>query len=163
MIRPAEFRDAAAIAQIYNHYITNTVVTFEETLVDAAEFKQRIAEIGAAALPYLVAETSDGIAGYAYASLWNGRCAYKHSAEITVYLSHHCVRQGHGSALYERLFNELRQRDYHAVIAGISLPNEGSVALHERFGMEKVAHFKEVGFKFGEWVDVGYWQVILDS
>lgn len=163
MIRLAEKRDTAAIAEIYNYYINHTVVTFEETCIDAEEVEQRIAETEAAALPYLVAETADGIAGYAYASSWNGRCAYKHSVEITVYLSQKHSRKGYGTALYNRLFEELRQRNYHVIIAGISLPNPGSIALHERFGMEKVAHFSEVGFKFDEWIDVGYWQGMLDT
>lgn len=162
MIRFAKPSDAHAIADIYNHYIANTVVSFEEDQIDTLEAEKRIAETKDLDLPYLVAETANGIAGYAYASKWNGRCAYKYTAEITVYLSLDATRQGLGTALYEKLFEALRQRKYHGVIAGISLPNPGSVALHEQFGMDKVAHFKEVGFKFDRWVDVGYWQGMLN-
>ena len=161
MIRVATASDASAIANIYNHYILNTVVSLEEKQIDALNIEGRMAEIEAIDLPYLIAETENGIVGYAYASKWNGRCAYKHTSEITIYLAHEAIGQGLGTALYKQLFDELRQRNYHAVIAGISLPNAGSVSLHEKFGMEKVAHFKEVGFKFGEWVDVGYWQGML--
>lgn len=163
MIRFAREDDTAAIAHIYNHYIKNTIVTFEEQELSAQDIQERISETNTAGLPYLVAETADGIAGYAYASRWNGRCAYKHSVEVTVYLAQEFARKGFGTTLYNQLFEELRERKFHVVIAGISLPNPASIALHERFGMEKVAHFKEVGFKFEEWVDVGYWQGILDQ
>jgi phosphinothricin acetyltransferase len=138
-------------------------VTFEEQTVTADEITGRIQETKAGQLPYIVAESDGEIVGYAYASKWKGRCAYKFSAEVTVYLSPDATTQGHGTRLYEVLFAELRQRSYHIAIAGIALPNPVSVALHERFGMEKVAHFNEVGFKFGHWVDVGYWQVKLDT
>jgi len=163
MIRPARSSDSQRIADIYNYYITNSAVTFEEQTVTAAEIVSRIQETKSGQLPYIVAESDGEIVGYAYASKWKGRCAYKFSVEVTVYLSPDATAQGHGSRLYEVLFAELRQRSYHIAIAGIALPNPVSVALHERFGMEKVAHFKEVGFKFGHWVDVGYWQVKLDT
>jgi len=163
MIRQAENSDSQRIADIYNHYITSSVVTFEEQTVTAGEITGRIQETKAGQLPYIVAESDGEIVGYAYASKWKGRCAYKFSAEVTVYLSPDATAQGHGTRLYEVLFSELRKRSYHIAIAGIALPNPVSVALHERFGMEKVAHFKEVGFKFGRWVDVGYWQVKLDT
>jgi len=163
VIRQATGSDSQRIADIYNHYITSSVVTFEEQTVTAADIAGRIEETKAGQLPYLVAESDGEIVGYAYASKWKGRCAYKFSVEVTVYLAPDATARGHGSRLYEVLFAELRQRSYHVAIAGIALPNPVSVALHERFGMEKVAHFKEVGFKFGHWVDVGYWQVKLDS
>jgi phosphinothricin acetyltransferase len=78
-----------------------------------------------------------------------------------VYLHPASVGKGIGSRLYDALLTELRGRQIHTVIGGIALPNKASVALHERFGFEKIAHFKEVGRKFGEWIDVGYWQLIL--
>jgi len=96
-----------------------------------------------------------------YASKWHGRSAYRFSTEITVYLAPAHVGRGIGSQLYARLFPILRDRGIHAVIGGIALPNEASVALHEKFGLEKVAHFKEVGYKFDRWIDVGSWQGIL--
>jgi L-amino acid N-acyltransferase YncA len=159
VIRPANDSDSKAIAEIYNHFIENTVVTFEEETVSAREISSRIEETQSADLPYLIAESAGEIIGYAYASKWKGRCSYRFSVEITVYLAVEAAGQGHGSRLYKALFSELRERQYHVAIAGITLPNPASVALHERFGMEKVAHFSEIGFKFGNWVDVGYWQV----
>lgn len=164
MIRAAVAADAARIVSVYNYYIANTVVTFEEQSLGSDEMAGRILEVQAAGLPWLVAEDASGdIPGYAYASRWNGRCAYRFAVEITVYLAPGATSRGLGSQLYEALFAELRARSMHVVIGGIALPNETSVALHEKFGMEKVAHFSEVGFKFDRWVDVGYWQGILDG
>lgn len=160
-VRDAGVADAAAIAGIYNHYVVETVVTFEETAVEAAEMARRVADVQGANLPWLVATMGERVAGYAYASLWRARSAYRFSAEITVYVDHAMGRHGIGSALYAELFERLKARGAHAVMGGITLPNEASVALHERFGMTKVAHFAEVGFKFGEWRDVGYWQRVL--
>ena len=161
MIRGVKNSDAQSIASIYNHYIINSTATFEEHELDAAEIVSRIAETKSAELPYIVSEINDELIGYAYASKWKGRCAYRFSVEVTVYLAPTAVGEGHGRRLYERLFSELRQRAYHIAIGGITLPNPGSVALHESFGMKKVAHFEEVGYKFGQWVDVGYWQGTL--
>ena len=161
-IRPATAADADAIAGIYNHYVANTVVTFEEESVSGDEMRARIAEVDAAALPWLVADAG-GIAGFAYASKWKGRCAYRYSVEITVYLSPSATGQGWGTTLYRALFAELRARSIHTVLGGIALPNPASIALHEKFGLSKAAHFREVGYKFDRWVDVGYWQGTLDG
>lgn len=153
--------DAAAIATIYNHYVRNTVITFETDAVAPAEMAERIQEVTGADLPWLVWEQDARIVGYAYASKWKGRCAYRFSVESTVYVDHEYTQQGIGSQLYETLLAQLRAVGLHVVIGGIALPNAGSVALHEHFGFEQVAHFKEVGFKFDRWIDVGYWQVAL--
>ena len=163
MIRPAKEADCSGLATIYNHYIANTVVTFEEDAVDAQAFQLRLAETAEAGLPWLVADVGGKIAGYAYASKWKGRCAYRFSVEVTVYLSPDFTGQGLGSDLYTALFAALGERSFHAVMGGISLPNAASIALHEKFGMKKVAHFEEVGYKFGRWIDVGYWQGKLSN
>jgi len=160
-IRDASAADAGAIAGIYNHYVTDTVVTFEEDPVDAAEIARRVEEIRSASLPWLVAETAGQVVGYAYATKWRARIAYRFSTEITVYLAPGLSGRGLGSRLYDALFPLLQARGIHAVIGGIALPNEASVALHEKFGLRKVAHFEEVGFKFNRWVDVGFWQRTL--
>ena len=160
-IRAAAAEDGAALARIYNHYIASTVVTFEELAVSAAEMGARVAEISAAKLPWLVAQSPAGVSGFAYASRWKGRCAYRRSLESTIYLEPAAIGQGLGTALYSTLLARLEELGCHAVIGGIALPNQGSVALHEKLGMRKVAHFTEVGFKFGRWVDVGYWQRVF--
>ena len=161
LIRRATPADADACAQIYDHYVLHTVVTFEEAAVSGAEMAGRMAEIEAAGLPWLVAEQGGEVVGFAYASKWKGRCAYRFSAETTVYLAQSQVRRGLGTLLYEELLAILRDTGVHAAMGGIALPNDGSVALHERLGFVKVAHFREVGFKFGRWIDVGYWQRLL--
>lgn len=161
MIRTAQPSDAESIARIYNHYVLNTVITFEEAPVTAAEMATRLADVHSSSLPWLVVEENGNVAGYAYATKWKGRSAYRYSVECTVYLALECIGRGYGSRLYEVLFAELRNSGLHAVIAGITLPNVASVALHEKFGMSKVAHFQEVGFKFGRWLDVGYWECLL--
>ena len=160
-LRNATPDDGAAVAAIYNHYIHHTVVTFETEPVEAGVMGQRIAEYLEDGLPYLVAERDRQLAGFAYASKWKGRCAYRYSVESTVYLDPECTGGGIGTLLYRALIDEIRELNMHVVIGGISLPNEASVALHEKLGFEKVGQFGEVGFKFDRWVDVGYWQLTL--
>jgi L-amino acid N-acyltransferase YncA len=161
VIRDAAAADAAAIARIYNHYVLHSIATFEEEAVPADEIVKRLEEVRESQLPWIVAEREGSVVGYAYASKWKGRCAYRYSTEVTVYLAHDQGGRGIGSDLYGRLFPMLEERKLHAAMGGISLPNPASVALHEKFGMEKVAHFKEVGYKFDRWIDVGYWARIL--
>jgi phosphinothricin acetyltransferase len=161
MIRSATRGDAAGICAIYNRYVLETWITFEETPVSAEEMQERIAET-TASLPWLVWEREDGrVLGYSYASRWKGRCAYRFSAESTVYVAPEATGQRIGSQLYEALLSELRVLKIHTAIGGIALPNEASVALHERLGFAKIAQFREVGWKFGRWIDVGYWQRVL--
>ncbi|HXC59636.1 MAG TPA: arsinothricin resistance N-acetyltransferase ArsN1 family B [Steroidobacteraceae bacterium] len=161
MIRPAKSEDAAQICDIYNHYVRETVVTFEESPVSANEMAQRIADI-TTGLPWLVWEEDAVVLGYAYAGPWRVRAAYRHSVEASVYLRADATGRGIGSSLYRGLIEDLRRRDIHAVIGGAALPNPRSVALHEKLGFEKVAQFQQVGFKFGRWVDVAYWELVLD-
>ncbi len=137
------------------------MVTFEEEPVAAAEMARRLEEVRSASLPWLVAEAGNQTQGYAYATQWKPRSGYRFSAEITVYLTPDHAGRGIGSKLYGRLFPMLQARRIHAVMGGIALPNGASVALHEKFGMRKVAHFEAVGFKFDRWIDVGYWQRTL--
>jgi len=160
-LRAATTDDAAAIAAIYNHYVAETVVTFEEVPVAAAEIAGRIESVQAAGFPWLVAEEAGRVVGYAYATKWRERSAYRFSAEVTVYLAPTDTGRGLGSQLYAELFPMLEACGLHALMGGITLPNEASVALHEKFGMRKVAHFDEVGFKFDRWLAVGYWQRTL--
>jgi len=162
MIREVQAQDASSISTIYNYYIENTVITFEEEVIAASEILKRITKITDDDLPWFVAEDELGnILGYAYAAKWRDRFSYRFSVEVTVYLSPEHISKGLGTKLYQVLLDELKRKKIHSAIGGITLPNEGSVALHEKFGMAKVAHFKEVGLKFDRWLDVGYWQVIL--
>lgn len=158
MIRPATPADAAAIAAIYNHYVTNTTVTFEEDPVPPAEIARRIDNVASQALPWLVAEVEGAVAGYAYATRWHHRHGYRFSVEVTIYLGPAWAGRGLGTSLYQQLFPLLEQCGTRVVMGVIALPNVASIALHERFGLEKVGHFRGIGIKFGEWIDVGYWQ-----
>jgi L-amino acid N-acyltransferase YncA len=160
-VRSAAAADAAAIARIYNHYIQNTVITFEEEPVSAAVMASRLTDVQGMSLPWLVAELESVIVGYAYATKWKVRSAYRHSVETTIYLEQGCERRGIGTALYSGLLSALRERGMHVAIGGAALPNEASVALHEKLGFEHVATFRQVGFKHGKWVDVAYWQLVL--
>ena len=158
MIRTATVQDAEAISLIYNHYIANTVITFEEKLVTSDDIASRIKATQAAGLPWLVAEDNNKVLGYAYASPWKSRSAYQFSVETSVYLAPDASKKGWGSQLYQALFIQLKGAKVRTVIGGIALPNPASIALHEKLGMQKSAHFSEVGYKFNQWVDVGYWQ-----
>ena len=158
-IRNAKSTDSEKIADIYNYYVENTHHSFEIEPVTAAEIQARISAI-IETYPYLIAEENGEVIAYAFASCYKPRSAYKKSVEVSVYVKNDLKQKKIGTKLYARLFDELSKMDVHAVIAGISLPNEASVKLHERFGMEKVAHFREVGFKLGRWIDVGYWELI---
>ena len=160
-LRPASAADAASICAIYNPYVVTTAITFEEETVTLQDMAQRIADVGAANLPWLVLEVDGKVAGYAYATKWRARSAYRYSVESTVYLDRAFAGQGLGRFLYGALLDELRKRELHVVIGGIALPNERSVGLHEKLGFLKVAHFTEVGMKFGRWIDVGYWELRL--
>jgi L-amino acid N-acyltransferase YncA len=160
-IRPVTDGDADAMAAIYNHFVAETIVTFEETPIPGEEMRRRMTGVQDAGLPWLVAEHAGRVLGYAYASKWKERIGYRFSVESTVYLAPDAAGLGAGSGLYAALFDALTARGVHAVMGGIALPNDASVALHEKFGMTKVAHFAEVGFKFGRWIDVGYWQRVL--
>jgi L-amino acid N-acyltransferase YncA len=163
IIRPANGADAERICAIYNHYIAATTISFEEQAVTAADMAQRIADVNAAKLPWLVMLDGDTLIGYAYATKWRVRAAYRFAVETSVYLDPQHAGKGAGTSLYEALLAELRQRELHLAIGGIAQPNEASVRLHERLGFKKVAHFEEVGLKFGRWIDVGYWQLKLSD
>lgn len=161
MIRTASPDDAGQIASIYNHYIEHTVVTFEEEPLESEDMRKRI-EPGLASYPWLVAERDGQVAGYAYATRWKPRSAYRNTVETSVYISPGHFRQGLGEALYRDLLGRLREQGFHCALGGIALPNEASVSLHEKLGFRKVGELEQVGWKFGRWVNVGYWQLRLD-
>jgi|UniRef100_UPI00404B188A L-amino acid N-acyltransferase YncA len=162
VIRPCQSSDAAAICAIYNHYIAETVITFEESPVEVADMAARIVEI-TAKLPWLVSVTDGLVTGYAYAGPWKGRCAYRYTVESTVYLAPTATGRGLGTQLYQALIDAVQTLGQHSVIGGVALPNPASVALHEKLGFRKVAHFEQVGWKFNRWIDVGYWERILSA
>ncbi len=157
MIRNAAAADARAICEIYNYYIEHTRISFEEEPVSDEVMENRIAGVQKS-LPWLVWEEDGEIRGYAYATPWRVRSAYRFSVESTVYISKEFRGGGIGRKLYTALLEELEQRKIHKVIAGITQPNRASTGLHEALGFVKCALFTEVGYKMGEWADVGYWE-----
>jgi L-amino acid N-acyltransferase YncA len=163
MTRQVKISDADAICRIYNMYITDTRITFEETPLQVDEMANRIKDI-TQNYPWLVYEENGKVIGYTYASKWKERSAYRHSVEIAIYLDSDYVGKGIGTLLIRELLSALKalkDKSIHGVIYGVALPNQASIALCEKFGFKKVAHLKEVGYKLGEWVDVGYWELLL--
>ncbi|MBJ6723721.1 arsinothricin resistance N-acetyltransferase ArsN1 family B [Geomesophilobacter sediminis] len=160
MIRDAVPEDAAAICRIYNPYIEQTVITFETEPLSVEKMAARI-ESYRAHYPWLVAEENGAVVGYAYAAKWRERRAYRFAVESSVYIDQSAQGRGLGVLLYQELFVRLAAMKIHAVLACISLPNPASIALHEKLGFAKAAHFTEVGWKFDRWIDVGYWQKLL--
>jgi phosphinothricin acetyltransferase len=160
LIRSVTPEDVVSICDIYNHYIENSAISFEYQAVSIDEMRKRIFNVSTE-YPWLVYEVDEKIVAYAYASLWKSRRAYKHTLETTVYASNDSLAKGAGSALYQRLFELLGNNEVHVLMAVIALPNEASVAFHEKMGYAKAGHFKEVGNKFDTWIDVGYWQKML--
>lgn len=160
MIRKVIPEDASDIASIYNYYVSETSITFETEQVSVSEMTQRILDISGQ-FPYLIYEEAGRILGYAYASSWKKRNAYRHTVESTIYLDPATHGRGVGSLLMEALLDELKRSPIHAVIACISLPNPSSIKLHEKLGFRQVSCFKEVGFKFNRWIDVGDWERLL--
>ena len=161
--REATPADAAAVAAIYNVHVRGTIATFELDDVDAGEMGRRIADVQARGLPWLVAEERGRILGYAYAGPWKPRAAYARTVETSIYLDAAACGRGLGKRLYADLLERLRTRGMHVAIGGVSLPNAVSVALHEALGFAYVGSFREVGFKLGRWIDVGYWQLRLQD
>lgn len=160
MIRKVDLRDADQIADIYNHYVRNTIITFEEAELSSETMERRITTV-TQKYPWLVFEENGEILGYAYASEWRSRSAYRFTAETAIYLKPNISAKGIGTRLYQQLLQQLKNDGFHVLMGVISLPNEASIKLHEKLGFTKVAHFPEVGYKFNKWVDVGYWQLTL--
>lgn len=160
-IRLATADDLPAILEISNQYARTTPANFAVE-PEPIEQWQRDFDTTHQKYPWLAASNENGeVIGFAKASPWKGRCAYAYSAEVTVYLRFDARGRGVGRALYEQLFAILRGQGYRTLLAGITLPNEPSVKLHESLGMKRVAVLERVGWKFDRWHDVGYWEAQL--
>ena len=161
-IRPVEEKDIQQICDIYNWYVRESVITFdleEKKVEDLSRELQLISQD----FPVLAVVQDDVVMGYAYANRWKARRAYDRTVESSIYMQPDYTSKGLGYHLYLNLINQLKKKGIHSIIAGISLPNVTSVRLHEKMGFHKVAHFREIGYKFGKWVDVGHWELILPS
>jgi phosphinothricin acetyltransferase len=157
-LRAASPGDAAAVAAIYAPYVTDSTVTFETEPPTAQEMRGRM-EAVAGRFPWLVAEEADGsLAGYAYACPFRARAAYRFAVETTVYLRPEASGRGLGARLYGPLLTALERQGFTQAIAAVALPNDASVALHERLGFGHAGTYAQVGYKLGRWLDVGLWQ-----
>jgi len=161
MIRPVEISDASRITEIYNYYIEHTIITFEEEIVTIGEMRQRIENIRKKNYPYMVYEEKGTLTAFAYLHTWRSRSAYNQTLETSVYVDTHCIGRGQGSVLYKELIEKARAANIHSLIGGISLPNEISRKLHEKFGFQWIGIFREAGLKFNRWIDVEFWQLML--
>lgn len=156
MVRLAIESDLAAINDIENWAIANTFAHFGVEPMPHQETQSAFAE-KSDRYPWFVKVVDDHVVAFARASPWKSRAAYQWTTEVGIYVHPDCQGQGIGAELYADLFAELTKHEFHTVLAGITLPNDASVRLHEKFGMVRCATFPENGFKFGEWRDVGYW------
>ncbi len=162
IIRKVELRDAAALARIYNYYVLNTTISFETEALSVEQMERRIALI-AAECPYLVAEKDGQLLGYCYVHPWKDRAAYSLTAETTVYLNRSYTGAGLGTLLMRRLIEACREAGYAVLIACITGDNAESCVFHEKLGFERVSHFHRVGRKFGQWLDVVDYELILND
>lgn len=162
MVRTATINDIPQILQIYNYYIKETIITFEMEQLDAIEMTSRFNEISGKYEWIVWQDENNNILGYAYYNSFRPRAAYQYSVESTVYLRHDSRAKGIGKQLYQELLKRFDKSIYRVILGTISLPNEPSVRLHELYGFKKVGHLESVGFKFGQWIDVGYWQLTKD-
>ncbi len=160
ILRVATPEDAAAMLAIYRPFVEDTAISFETVCPSAKEFAERIAKIRAG-WQWLLAERDGQCLGYVYGTQHRERAAYKWSTEVSVYVRPDQHRQGIGRALYKQLFEDLAAKGYCQAFAGITLPNEGSVALHRHVGFEPIGVFRNVGRKFGRWHDVTWLQRTL--
>lgn len=157
-IRPVKLSDAKAIQSIYAPYVEKTAITFEYEVPSVQEFENRINKT-LENYPYLVAEENGQVLGYAYASTYYARTAYNWTTELSIYLHEDARGRGLGSQLYK----ELKKRGFLRFLACIAVPNEASIAMHEKRGYVQVAHFPKVGYKFEKWHDIVWMQKTLDG
>ena len=157
MLRAATSADAAAIADIYAPYVTGSVISFENEPPDTLTMAERI-RAGGDLYPWIVAEANGEVAGYAYASAFRPRHAYRYAVETTVYLAPHVQGQGLGRRIYAALLATLTAQGFAQAIGAITLPNDASVKLHESLDFQPAGIYRRVGYKMGAWHDGGLWQ-----
>ena len=158
-VRRAERRDLARITEIYNHYVEHTPITFDVEPYAEAEREPWLAQFGPRGRHQLfVAERAGRVIGYAGSLPFRAKAAYDTSVETTIYVAPDERARGVGPRMYEALFAALRSEDVHRLLAGITLPNDASVRLHERLGWQRVGVYSEVGRKLGRYWDVGWWE-----
>ncbi len=162
MIRMAAINDAEQILGIYAPYVENTTISFEDEVPTIGEMERRIRHV-LENNAWIIMEKGTELLGYAYASKHRERSAYRWSVDVSIYVKGDSHRRGIGKALYTSLLEVLKSQGFCNVYAGICLPNEKSVGIHEHFGFRKVAQYNKVGYKLGNWHDVGWWELFLNK
>jgi phosphinothricin acetyltransferase len=158
MIRLVTPEDAEALSAIYNYYVLNTIVTFEEIPLSAAEMRERIKSV-VKDFPWYVYEENGEISGYAFLHYYHTRSAYRFTVEDSIYVKNSRRQNGIGTQLLERLIQDAKRLGKHSIMAILGIPNDASEALHRKYGFQKMADMDELGFKFGAWASVGFWKL----
>jgi phosphinothricin acetyltransferase len=158
MIRNVRIEDSKDIADIYNHYILNTCITFETEKLSSKDMEERIQK-KINKEPWIVYEENNKVVGYAYVGEWRSKAAFNFTKEVSVYLGLEQKSKGIGTKLMEELINKCKECGIHTLISVVTVPNDISEALHEKFGFKKAGYFEEVGFKQEKWLDVVFWQL----
>jgi phosphinothricin acetyltransferase len=161
-IRLATEADVASILEIYRPFIAETVITFEYEVPTLTEFSKRMANIQKK-YPWIVCEVNGAVVGYAYASQFNERAAYDWSIDFSIYIKSHYHRQKIGKALYFALFELLKLQGYCNAYAGIAMPNIKSESFHQSFGFKPIGVYHNVGYKFGDWRDVKWFELRIQD
>jgi phosphinothricin acetyltransferase len=161
IIRPIRADDAPEVLEIYKPAVLSTAFTFEVEVPSVEDMRSRIAKV-TETYPWIVAEEGGRVVGYAYASQHRERIAYRWCVDVSVYIHPDHHRKGIGKKLYEHLLPILKRQGFYNAYAGITIPNDGSVLLHERFGFRHLGTYRHVGFKLGVWHDVGWWSLELN-
>lgn len=159
LICNATIEDFEQIVKIYNYYIKNSVITFEEETISSQDMIERFEKIKKTKLPWIVAKENNKILGYAYAHFWHERSAYRFTVEPSIYLDPEFTGKGIGKVLFKELLSQLKTLKIKNALSLITVPNDASISLHEKLGFEKVGLLPDVGFKFDKWLSVGFWQL----
>lgn len=163
MIRSVRLSDAEAIAEIYNYYVKETTVTFETEEIDKEEMKKRITETVNYGYPFIVYEEEGKVTGYAYVRKWRERISYNNTLETSIYVDKDKKTKGIGRNLYKSLIEQCRKSGVHVLIGVLANTNTASKMLHKNTGFEKTGYFKEAANKFGKFIDVEFWSLILKT
>ena len=163
MIRDVKLSDSERITEIYNYYIENTIITFEEIIVSNEEIKSRIKKIQKQNYPYIIYEENNKLLGYAYVDKWRQRSAFDITLETSIYIDKDYLNKGIGKVLYKELIDRTKKLNIHSLVGVISIPNKPSRKLHQELGFQLIGNFREVGIKFNQLIDVEFWQLNLSK